>query len=114
MHRRIAERTFADAGVADLRHHRDTRWRRRRSNAPTWCSWTDPVVDPARLREDCLLIDDAVKRTFRGAAITALEPLRNPSGDTDAALRLARQRYRDAAAELLGATRNEDVRISSQ
>lgn len=112
-HRRIAERTFADASVADLVtivHSME--------EAPFERSdlvFVDgPVVDPARLREDCLLIDDAVKRTFRGAAITALEPLRNPSGDTDAALRLARQRYRDAAAELLGATRNEDVRISSQ
>ena len=60
-----------------------------------------PVVDPARLRKDCLFIDDAAKRTFRAAAIAALQPLRDPTDDPEAALRLARQRYRDAAVELL-------------
>ena len=40
-----------------------------------------PVVEPARLRKDCLLIDDAVKRTFRNAAIAALQPLRDPTDD---------------------------------
>ena len=62
-----------------------------------------PVVEPVRLRKDCLFIDDAVKRTFRNAAIAALQPLRDPTDDTDDSLRLARQRYRDAAAELLSA-----------
>ena len=64
-----------------------------------------PVVDPARLRADCLLIDDAVKRTFRTAAIAALQPLRAPSSDPAAALKHARRRYRDAVAQLLRAAR---------
>ena len=60
-------------------------------------------MDPARLRKDCLFIDDAVKRTFRSAAIAALQPLRDPIDGTEESLLLARQRYRDAAAELLSA-----------
>ena len=104
LHRRIAEQTFAGAGVADRVTIVPSM-----EEAPFDRSdlvFVDgPVVDPSRLRADCLLIDDAVKRTFRAAAIDALEPLRNPSGDPDAALRLARQRYRDAASELLHATR---------
>jgi len=100
LHRRIAERTFADAGVADRVTIVPSM-----EEAPFERSdlvFVDgPVVDSSRLRADCLLIDDAVKRTFRGAAIAALEPLRNSSGDPDAALQLARQRYRDAASELL-------------
>ena len=113
LHRRIAEQTFADAGVADRVTIVPSM-----EEAPFGRSdlvFVDgPVVDPSRLRADCLLIDDAVKRTFRGAAIAALEPLRNPSGDPDAALRLARQRYRDAAAELLSAASNADVRPSAR
>ena len=34
-----------------------------------------PVVDPARLRKDCLSIDDAAKRTLCGAAMAALQPV---------------------------------------
>ena len=48
-------------------------------------------MDPARLRNGCVFIDDAVKRTFRNAAIAALQPLRDPTDDTDDSLRLARQ-----------------------
>ena len=83
LHRRIAEQTFADAGMAD--------------------QITLVPMDPARLRKDCLFIDDAVKRTFRSAAIAALQPLRDPIDGTEESLLLARQRYRDAAAELLSA-----------
>ncbi len=105
-HRRIAERTFADVGVADRVTIVPSM-----EEAPFEGSdliFVDgPVVDPARLRKDCLLIDDAVKRTFRGAAIAALEPLREPAGDPDAALQLARQRYRDAVTVLLGAAARE-------
>ena len=100
LHRQIAEQTFAAAGVADRITIAPSM-----EEAPLERSdlvFVDgPVVDPARLQADCLLIDDAVKRTFRGAAIAALEPLRDPGDRPEAALRLARQRYRDAAAELL-------------
>ena len=103
LHRRIAERTFADAGVADRVTIVPSM-----EEAPFEDSdlvFVDgPVVDPAHLRADCLLIDDAVKRAFRGAAIAALRPLREPAGDPAKALRLARQRYRDATVELLHAT----------
>ena len=58
------------------------------------------IVGPPRLRKDWLLIDDALKRTFRNAEIAAPPALRDSGGDPDAALRLARQRYRDAAVEL--------------
>ena len=99
-HRRIAERTFTDAGLADRITIVPSM-----ADAPFEGSdlvFVDgPVVDPSRLRADCLLIDDAVKRTFRSAAIAALQPLREPTGDPDAAQQLARQRYRDAASELL-------------
>ena len=99
-HRRIAEQTFADAGVADritiVPSMKDAPFDR------SDVVFVDgPVVDPSRLRADCLLIDDAVKRTFRGAAIAALEPLRDPTDDPGASLRIARQRYRDATAELM-------------
>ena len=105
-HRRIAEQTFADAGVANRISIVPSM-----EDAPIERSdlvFVDgPVVDPARLRKDCLLIDDAVKRTFRGAAIAALEPLRAPADTSDAAQRRARQRYRDAATELLTAARRK-------
>ena len=65
-----------------------------------------PVVDPARLRKDCLFIDDAVKRTFRTAAIAALQPLRDPTGDPAAALQRARDRYRGAVTGLLRAAQD--------
>ena len=101
-HRRIAEQTFADAGLADRISVVPSI-----EEAPMEHSdlvFVDgPVVDPARLRKDCLVIDDTVKRPFRTAAIEVLQPLRDPAGDPDAALRLARQRYRDAAADLLSA-----------
>ena len=104
--RRIAERTFADVGVADRVTIVPSM-----EEAPFEGSdliFVDgPVVDPARLRKDCLLIDDAVKRTFRCAAIEALQPLREPAGDPDAALQLARQRYRDAVTVLLSAAARE-------
>ena len=100
LHRQIAEQTFAAAGVADRITIAPSM-----EEAPLERSdlvFVDgPVVDPARLQADCLLIDDAVKRTFRNAAIAALQPLRDPTDDTEASLRLARQRYRDAATELL-------------
>lgn len=100
LHRRIAEQTFADAGVADqitiVPSMEDAPFDR------SDLVFVDgPVVDSALLRKDCLLIDDAAKRSFRSAVIAALRPLRDPSGDPDAALRLARQHYRDAAAKLL-------------
>ena len=102
LHRRIAAQTFADAGAADRITIVPSM-----EEAPIERSdlvFVDgPVVDPARLHKACLLIDDAVKRTFRNAAIAALQPLRDPTDDTDDSLRLARQRYRDAAAELLSA-----------
>lgn len=105
-HRRIVEQTFTEAGVADRITIVPSM-----EEAPIERSdlvFVDgPVVDPARLRADCLLIDDAVKRTFRGAAIAALQPLRDPVDRPEAALRLARQRYRDAAAELLSAAGRE-------
>lgn len=113
LHRRIAEQTFADAGIADRITIVPSM-----DEAPIERSnlvFIDgPVVDPARLRKDCLLIDDAVKRTFRGAAIAALQPLRNTIGDPDAALQLARRRYRNAAAGLLSAALNVEVRSSSR
>ncbi len=99
LHRRIAEQTFAHVGVADRITIVPSM-----EEAPIDRSdlvFVDgPVVDSERLRADCLLIDDAVKRTFRSAAIEALQPLREPTGDLDAELQLARQRYRDAAAVL--------------
>ena len=105
-HRRIAEQTFADVGVADRVTIVPSM-----EEAPFEGSdlvFVDgPVVDPARLRADCLLIDDAVKRTFRGAANAALEPLRDPADASVAAQRIARQRYRDAATELLTAARRK-------
>ncbi len=104
-HRRTAERMFRDAGAAD-----------RITIVPSMADapiercdlvFVDgPAVDTARLRPGCLFIDDAVKRAFRAAAIAALEPLRKPTGDAEAALRRARQRYRDAAAELERAARD--------
>ncbi len=104
-HRRIAERTFADVGVADRVTIVPSM-----EGAPFEGSdlvFVDgPVVDPARLRPHCLLIDDAVKRTFRCAAIAALQPLRAPSSDPATALEHARRRYRDAAARLLRAARD--------
>ena len=100
LHRRIAERKFEHTGVAGRITIVPSI-----EEAPIERSnivFVDgPVVDPGRLCKDCLFIDDAVKRTFRGAAIAALQPLRDPTDDPEAALRLARQRYRDAAAELL-------------
>ena len=106
LHRRIAERTFADAGVADRVTIVPSM-----GDAPFERSdlvFVDgPVVDAALLRKDCLLIDDAAKRTFRSAAIAALRPLRDPTGDPDAALRLARQRYRAAVAVLLSSAARE-------
>ena len=105
-HRRIAEQTFTAVGVADRVTIVPSM-----KEAPIKRSdlvFVDgPVVDPARLRADCLLIDDAVKRPFRGAAIAALEPLRDPADTSDAAQRRARQRYRDAATELLTAARRK-------
>ena len=105
LHRSIAERTFRDAGAAD-----------RITIVPSTADapiercelvFVDgPAIDTARLRPGCLYVDDAVKRAFRTAAIAALEPLRQPSGDVKAALRRARQRYRDAAAELGRAARD--------
>ncbi len=104
-HRRIAEQTFAEAGVADRITIVPSM-----EKAPIERSdlvFVDgPVVDPARLRADCLLIDDAVKRTFRGAAIAALQPLRAPSSAPATALEHARRIYRDAVARLLRAPRN--------
>ena len=100
LHRRIAEQTFADAGIAD----RITIVPSMEEAPIERCDLVfvdGPVVDPARLRTDCLFIDDAVKRSFRGAAIAALQPLGDPTSDPDAALRLARQRYQGAAAEVL-------------
>ena len=100
LHRQIAEQTFAAAGVADRITITPSM-----EEAPLERSdlvFVDgPVVDPARLQADCLLIDDLVKRTFRSAAIAALQPLRNPSDAHDESRRLARQRYRAAAAKLL-------------
>ena len=99
-HRRIAEQTFAEAGVTN-------RITIVPSTEETTIERSDvvfvdgPVVDPPRLRKDCLFIDDAVKRTFRTAAIAALQPLRDPAGDPHAALRLARQRYRAVVLQLL-------------
>ena len=100
-HRRIAEQTFEDSGLAG-----------RISIVPSVADapiersdlvFVDgPVVDPARLRENCLLIDDAAKRMFRSAAIAALQPLRNPTHDPLAALNLARAMYRKTVAETLG------------
>lgn len=98
-HRRIAERTFRDAGAAD-----------RITIVPSMADapvercdliFVDgPVVDPARLRPGCLCIDDALKRTFRAAAIAALQPLRQPSGDPTATLERVRNDYRTAVADL--------------
>lgn len=103
--RRIAEQTFRDVGLADRITIVPSM-----EEAPFDRSdlvFVDgPVVDPARLRADCLLIDDAVKRTFRTAAIAALQPLRVPSSDAAAALEHARRRYRDAVARLLCAARD--------
>ena len=105
LHRRIAEQTFADAGVADQITIVPSM-----DEAPIERSdlvFVDgPVVDPARLRNGCVFIDDAVKRTFRNAAIAALQPLRDPTDDTDDSLRLARQRYRHASADLLREARH--------
>ena len=103
-HRRIAARTFRDAGAADRITVLPSM-----ADAPVErCDLVfvdGPLIDTARLRPGCLLIDDAVKRAFRAAAITALEPLRQPSGDNPATLRQARQRYRDATAALERAAR---------
>ena len=104
-HRRIAEQTFAEAGVADRITIVPSM-----EEAPIERSdlvFVDgPVVDPARLRADCLFVDDAVKRTFRSAAIAALQPLRAPSSAPATALEHARRIYRDAVARLLRAARN--------
>ena len=105
LHRRIAEQTFADAGVADQITIVPSM-----EEAPIERSdlvFVDgPVVEPARLRKDCLLIDDAVKRTFRTAAIAALQPLRDPTGDPAVALQRARDRYRGAVTGLLRAAQD--------
>lgn len=105
LNRRIAEQTFRDVGLADRITIVPSM-----EEAPFDRSdlvFVDgPVVDPARLRADCLLIDDAVKRTFRTAAIAALQPLRAPSSDPATALEHARRRYRDAVAQLLRAARD--------
>lgn len=99
-HRRIAEQTFRDVGLADRITIVPSM-----EEAPFDRSdlvFVDgPAVDPARLRADCLLIDDAVKRTFRSRAIAALQPLRNPSDAHDESRQLARQRYCAAAVKLL-------------
>ena len=104
LNRRIAEQTFRDVGLADRITIVPSM-----EEAPFDRSdlvFVDgPVVDPARLRADCLLIDDAVKRTFRTAAIAALQPLRAPSSDPATALEHARRRYRDAVTQLLRAAR---------
>ena len=104
-HRRIAEQTFAEAGVADRITIVPSM-----EEAPIERSclvFVDgPMVDPARLRKDCLFVDDAVKRTFRSAAIAALQPLRAPSSAPATALEHARRIYRDAVARLLRAARN--------
>ena len=105
LNRRIAEQTFRDVGLADRITIVPSM-----EEAPFDRSdlvFVDgPVVDPARLRADCLLIDDAVKRTFRTAAIAALQPLRVPSSAPATALEHARRRYRDAVAQLLRAARD--------
>ena len=105
LNRRIAEQTFRDVGLADRITIVPSM-----EEAPFDRSdlvFVDgPVVDPARLRADCLLIDDAVKRTFRTAAIAALQPLRAPSSDPATALEHARRRYRDAVTQLLRGARD--------
>ena len=50
----------------------------------------------------------------RCLAVPAPQRLHDSTGDPGAALRIARQPYRDATAELLHAARNEDVRLSFQ
>ena len=105
LNRLIAEQTFRDIGLADRITIVPSM-----EEAPFDRSdlvFVDgPVVDPTRLRADCLLIDDAVKRTFRSDAIAALQPLRAPSSDPATALEHARRRYRDAVARLLCAARD--------
>ena len=105
LNRRIAEQTFRDVVLADRITIVPSM-----EEAPFDRSdlvFVDgPVVDPARLRADCLLIDDAVKRTFRTAAIAALQSLRAPSSAPATALEHARRRYRDAVAQLLRAARD--------
>ena len=106
LHRRIAEQTFADAGVA----HRISivpSMKEAPMERSDMVFVDGPVADPARLRADCLLIDDAVKQAFRSAAIAALQPLREPTAAPGEGLRLARQRYRDATAALLSAARKQ-------
>ena len=108
LHQRIAEQTFVDAGVADRITIVPSM-----EEAPIECSdlvFVDgPVVDPVRLRTDCLLIDDGAKRTFRRAAIAALQPLCDPTGDCHAALQIARRLYHDAVAELLRTARSANA-----
>lgn len=45
-------------------------------------------------------IEDAVKRTFRNAAIAGMQRLRDPARDPETLPRTARQLYRDATAGL--------------
>ena len=105
LHRRTAEQTLADAGIAD----RITIVPSMEEAPIERCDLVfvdGPVVDPTRLRKDCLLIDDARKRSFRAAAIAALQPLRDPTGDPAAALQRARDRYRGAVTGLLSAAQD--------
>lgn len=99
-HRRIAECTFRDAGAADRITIVPSM-----ADAPVErCALVfvdGPVVDPTRLRPGCLCIDDALKRTFRAAAIAALAPLRQPSGDPTVTLERVRGDYRTAVADLI-------------
>lgn len=104
LHRRLAEGIFDRAGVAD----RITIVPSVTKVAVERCDLVfvdGPLVDLSQVPERSILIDDVVKPSFRRAAIAALEPLRQPSDDPDGAVQRAQNRYRDAVAELLRATR---------
>ena len=80
-----------------LDHNR--RWKSG-GRAPTWSIVDDPSGVLLSSTRSAGAIEAAVKRTFRNAVMAGLQPLRDPTGDPETLLRIARQLYRDATARL--------------